>query len=70
MPRTSRFVDEEGAVFMNVQPEVLVHPIRRPGLIADRMAFSIPPPRRFRRLSAPAPQQLSSCISNHEALQP
>ncbi|MFL9961749.1 EAL domain-containing protein [Paraburkholderia sediminicola] len=41
----ARFADDESVLFINVQPEVLVHPIHGPGLIADILGCGIPPAR-------------------------
>jgi EAL domain-containing protein (putative c-di-GMP-specific phosphodiesterase class I) len=38
-----QFVDKESVLFVNVQPEVLTHPVHGPGLISDILGFGIPP---------------------------
>lgn len=41
----ARRADDESVLFINVQPEVLIHPVHGPGLIADILSCGIPSSR-------------------------
>jgi EAL domain-containing protein (putative c-di-GMP-specific phosphodiesterase class I) len=41
----ARFAEDESVLFVNVQPEVLTHPVHGPGLISDILSFGMLPAR-------------------------